>query len=311
MSNGSDTFRIRTIVEEGMIISVGNGNSVLFWHDRWCEIGILKRIFPRLYAISLQKNLLVSQMGEWNEIAWVWNLEWRRALYVWENEEVSRLKHIIEQNGPSSEGEDGVYWKHSGNLCYPIKCITKRINESYTPTLSRPIINIVWKKFIPPRAKLALWLENLERLKTGDLLVEKGIINPQDAACPFCNLEIESNSHILFTCRFAWNVWMEMLGWWGISAVLHNRCNTFSIQWLGLVKKRNCRHFWALILGCGIWSLWYERNRIKFERKSPNLQHFVLSLKFRIGIWAKELLGYTGLAPQNVIYNIDSIVLQV
>ena len=155
MSNGSDTFRIRTIVEEGMIISVGNGNSVLFWHDRWCEIGILKRIFPRLYAISLQQNLLISQMGEWNEIAWVWKLKWRIALYVWENEDVSRLKNIIEQNGPSREGEDGVYWKHSGNLCYPTKCITTKVNESYTPTLPRPIINIVWQKFIPPRAKLA------------------------------------------------------------------------------------------------------------------------------------------------------------
>ena len=46
LSNDSDTSRIRTIIEEGMVISVGNEKSVLFWHDRWCEAGILKRIFP-------------------------------------------------------------------------------------------------------------------------------------------------------------------------------------------------------------------------------------------------------------------------
>ena len=113
---------------------------------------------------------------------------------------------MIVQKGPSRERVDGVYWMQSGNLCYPTKCITAKINESYTPSLSRPIVNIVWQKFFPPRAKLFVWLANLEKLKTGDFLVEKGIINPQEAACPFCSLQIESNSHILFTSKFAWRV---------------------------------------------------------------------------------------------------------
>ncbi|XP_057518489.1 uncharacterized protein LOC130799411 [Amaranthus tricolor] len=291
LNNDSDTSRLRMIIEEGMLISVGIGNSVQFWHDRWCEAGILKRIFPRLFTISLQKNSLISQMGEWNEISWVWNLKWRRVLYEWENEEVRRLKEIIVHKGPNKERKDGVYWKHSGSLCYPTKCITAKINEVYTPFLPRPIVNIVWQKFIPPRAKLSVWLANLEKLKTGDFLVEKGIINPQEAACPFCSLQLESNSHILFTCRFSWSAWMEILKWWGLSTALHNRYNKFSIQWLGLVKNRMCPDFWALILGCVIRSLWYERNQIKFKLKIPNFHNFVYSLKIRIGIWAKEMLG--------------------
>ena len=83
------------------------------------------------------------------------------------------------------------------------------MNESCTPTLPKPIVNIVWHNFTPLRAKLAVWLANLEKLKTGDFLVEKGIISPQEAVCPYCNLEIETNSHILFTCRFAWSSWMK------------------------------------------------------------------------------------------------------
>ena len=100
---------------------------------------------------------------------------------------------------------------------------------------------------------------------------------------------------------------MKILKWWVLSTALHNRCNSFSIQWFGLVKNRKCRDFWALILGCVIWSLWYERNQIKFELKTPNLHNFVYSLKIRIGIWAKEMLGFSGFAPQNVIYNMDYI----
>ena len=109
LSNDTDTTKIRAIIEEGMIVRIGNGESVRFWHDSWCEAEILKRTFPRMFAISLQKNLLVSQMGVWNEKSWAWNLRWRRVLYDWENEEVHRLKHIIAQKRPSRLMEDGIY----------------------------------------------------------------------------------------------------------------------------------------------------------------------------------------------------------
>ena len=81
LSNEHDTAKIRTIVEEGMLLTVGDGNSILFWHDKWCETGILKCIFPRLFSLSSQKDSLIYQMGEWNGKLWNWNLQWRRPLF--------------------------------------------------------------------------------------------------------------------------------------------------------------------------------------------------------------------------------------
>ena len=43
-----------------------------------------------------------------------------------------------------------------------------------------------------PRARLTLWMANLEKLKIGDFLVEKGIINLPEAMCPFLWLGIEN-----------------------------------------------------------------------------------------------------------------------
>ena len=83
LSNESDTAKIRSIIEEGMLVKVGNGNSVRFWHDRWCEAGMLKMAFLRLYSISMQKNFLISQMGNWHEGVWNWHLTWGRNLYDW------------------------------------------------------------------------------------------------------------------------------------------------------------------------------------------------------------------------------------
>ena len=311
ISNDAMTSKIRSTIEEGMIISVGKGSSVRFWHDRWCEAGILKTIFPRLFALSLQQNYFINQMGEWNDNLWTWNITWRRRLYAWEIEEMHTLQHIIEQKRLSSMREDGVYWKYSGVLKYPTKSIAANMYNSYSPSLSKPIVNIIWQKFIPPRAKLLVWLANLEKLKTGDFLVNLGIIEPQQATCPFCNSALETNSHILFSCNFAWNVWMSLVDWWGFSTVLHNRCQDFSTQWLGLMKNRKHRDIWGLIFSCVIWSLWYERNKIKFEMKTPNMHLFVFSVKIRIGIWAKEMLGYKGSAPQNTIYSSGHLLLQL
>ena len=55
LDNDADTSKVRSTIEEGMIITVGNDNSTHFWHDRWCEVGPLKRIFPRLFSLSRQK----------------------------------------------------------------------------------------------------------------------------------------------------------------------------------------------------------------------------------------------------------------
>ena len=110
MNNDLDTVRVRAIIEEGMSLRVGEGSSVRFWHDKWCEAGILKCIFPRLFAISIQRNSQISQIGEWVENSWVWRLQWRRPLYEWELEDVRVLQQIIHHKGPRREEEDGVLW---------------------------------------------------------------------------------------------------------------------------------------------------------------------------------------------------------
>ena len=189
-------------------------------------------------------------------------------------------------------------------MVYPTKIIGSKLFEGREPILPKTVINFVWHSFIPPRAQLSVWLANLERLNTGDFLLEKGIIDSQRAACPFCNSDTESNTHLLLTCNFSWRSWTAILKWWGLSAVLQNRCISFSIQWLGLVKGRKHRRLWGLVLGCVIWSIWYERNKIKFERRPTNQNNFEYSLNIRIGIWAKEILGLT-VMPTHGVY--DSI----
>ena len=204
--------------------------------------------------------------------------------------------------------EDDVIWRQSGNPCYPMKSITESMYEGSTSSLPRPITSFVWQKFIPPRAQLYVWLTNLGKLSTGDFLLEKGIIEPHRALCPFCNLHTESKSHVIFTCDFSWRSWMHMLEWWGLSGTLHNQGIFFTMQWMGLVNHKKRIKLWGLILGCLIWSLWFERNRIKFENASPNINNFVRLTKIRIGIWAKEIGGFSAWSAEDISFNLNSIL---
>ena len=166
------------------------------------------------------------------------DLRWRRSFYDWQKQHLERLHSLIERTTSQRDNRDGVKWRWSNSCIFPNKEIVDKFHESSVPILPKPIINSLWKIKIPPRAQLILWLGNMEKLKTGYSLFEKILIDAQQAMCPFCKLAVKTNSHILFTCQFSWCIWMKILEWWGISRVLQNRCDSFTLAWRGLMLNR-------------------------------------------------------------------------
>jgi len=67
----------------GMLV-LGTGKNVRFWEDKWLERVELRKEFPRLYGLSLNKYNTLNQIGEWFGVSWNWKLDWRRNLFVWE-----------------------------------------------------------------------------------------------------------------------------------------------------------------------------------------------------------------------------------
>ena len=190
---------------------------------QWCDPGPLKEAFPRLFSISTQKNSFIMHMGSWHEGSWVWNLTWRRLLYDWEQEDIVRLTHIIGKIQPIVSSTDGVLWRGSGNTSFHVKSILNKIYESSSPLIPRQSAISIWKSHSPPRAQMTIWLAHLEKLKTGDILMDKGIITPQQALCPFYSLEVETNSHVLFTCTFSnINIYKNIISFQFITCIYLN-----------------------------------------------------------------------------------------
>lgn len=139
-------------------------------------------------------------MGYWQDGSWKWVLSWRRILFEWEIQDFVRLDTIIERKPPHLGASDGISWRGSNFMDYPIKSIVEKVYDHRDPILPPRCIRSLWHVSAPPRARLTLWFAMLGKLKTGDSLVEKGDIELHKAFCPFCRLEVESNSHVLFTC---------------------------------------------------------------------------------------------------------------
>ena len=190
MKTDAVTSKIRTTIEGGMILRVGRGNFILFWHDKWCDLGPLKGAFPRLFSTSTQKNMFIAQMGSWHEGSWAWNLRWRRGLYDWELEDIARLAQIIQHKQPTNDS-DALIWRGSGNSSFHVKSISDKIYKSSSPLIPKQSVASIWQSHTPPRAQLTVWLAHLEKLKTSDILWEKGISNPSRHFAPFAVLMLK------------------------------------------------------------------------------------------------------------------------
>ncbi|GAU36760.1 hypothetical protein TSUD_213250 [Trifolium subterraneum] len=95
---------------ESMVRKVGNGNSTCFWSSLWIGETPLSLVFPRLFSLSNHKTSMVREFSEQHGESWRWSFSWRRELFQWEENLVTRLKEILE-SFDFSLNEDEWIWK--------------------------------------------------------------------------------------------------------------------------------------------------------------------------------------------------------
>ncbi|GAU29809.1 hypothetical protein TSUD_223550 [Trifolium subterraneum] len=85
---------------------IGNGGTTKFWLDVWLGLRPLCVVFPRLFLISTQQDLTILDVGGWEEEVWVWNLQWRRTFFAWEEALIEELNVFLREARLTKE-EDG------------------------------------------------------------------------------------------------------------------------------------------------------------------------------------------------------------
>jgi len=86
---------------------VGDGLAAHFLHDPCCGEVLLGVGFSRLFRLSLQTDGKVGELGVCDGTVWVWNLRWRRPLFVWEDDLLNQLLVVMASHTCVARGTSG------------------------------------------------------------------------------------------------------------------------------------------------------------------------------------------------------------
>ncbi|RZB71032.1 LINE-1 retrotransposable element ORF2 protein [Glycine soja] len=139
---------------------VGDGQSILFWYNKWLGSEPLKDAFPELFAISSQQLVSVGNTGSWRKDQWTWGLTWKRQLNPNEEESLHSLETILVDVHLVAESHDRWKWSlHNSKLftissCYSFAMSLVRNNsifkeeEKDIPKTINQIKHICWAWFM-------------------------------------------------------------------------------------------------------------------------------------------------------------------
>jgi len=162
---------------------VGDGESILFWTDRWLNGGTLAELAPNVFRTvpkRVRKSRTIAQALQ--NRGWVQDI--RGALTVQVLMEYLQVWDLMDGVILQQGVPDQFRWKLSQSGSYSSKTAYA---ACFVGSIRFPPWKRIWKSWAPLRCKFFLWLAIKQRIWTADRLAKRGL--PHHAACPLCDQE--------------------------------------------------------------------------------------------------------------------------
>jgi hypothetical protein len=156
---------------------VGNGQSALFWEDRWVDGRSIKEMAPEVYALVPKRRRKVRTVREaLLDRAWIPDIAGApNALAMWQYVQLwGRLREF-----QLSAGDDRMTWRWTTDGQYTSHSCYEALFQGAITSASW---ELNWKSWAPPRVKFFIWLACLDRCWTGERLARRGL--PHAPRCP-------------------------------------------------------------------------------------------------------------------------------
>ncbi|KAK2654624.1 hypothetical protein Ddye_014480 [Dipteronia dyeriana] len=194
-----ESHRSYKLIQDGFQLVVGSGENVRFWHDvKWNFIP-LKIVFPRIYALAINKDGMVRDFGRFEDSKWKWEVSMRRELFDWEIDQWNCFLVSLESINIWENFQDAVAWSYNPNGMSSFKSFKRHLenNGGANDHFDCPFL---WKGICPPKVEIFLW-----QLLKGKVLV-RGVLNRFGMSkiacldCPLCGRELKSINHLFLQC---------------------------------------------------------------------------------------------------------------
>ncbi|GJY72319.1 hypothetical protein Tco_0476022 [Tanacetum coccineum] len=159
-------------------IQVGNGLRTNFWNEVWIGDNLLCVLFPRIYALEVNKNCSVAEKLQSSVSSSL-----RRSVRGGaENSQLTLLQEYIE-GSILSNMEDRWVWDLNGEGVFCVKDVRNLLDDCFlpkAPTATR------WVKYVPIKLNVFAWKVHLDRLPTRSQLPTSVVVVVSDSSVSDC-----------------------------------------------------------------------------------------------------------------------------
>ena len=141
-----------------------------FWKEKWCGDEPLYESFPSLFAISLAKDVWVSDVWSPDGVGDCWTPLFSRAFNDWEIEMVERFILKIQAFRVQREDEDKVVWTASKSGAFSVKSLYSILEPGGSSLFP---CDSIWGANVPPKVAFFAWEASWGNLNFGATLEER------------------------------------------------------------------------------------------------------------------------------------------
>ncbi|GJS89128.1 RNA-directed DNA polymerase, eukaryota [Tanacetum coccineum] len=239
---------------------IGDGNDMRFWYDIWIGDKSLQDLFPRLFALELDKEVVVA-----DKMKAVVGHSFRRPLRDGsEHQQMEDLNSLLELVS-LSRSHDKWFCDLTGDGEFQVKEVRNFLDNLFLASHFEPTR---WVKYIPIKINVFAWRARRDYLPTRANLNRRGIIL-DSSMCPLCHSSEEDINHVLFRCELAQIIVRRICRWWeldwqGLMSFSDWQCWFSSIRLPSKVKN-----MLEGVFCVAWWSIWGLRNRTIFNETHP------------------------------------------
>ncbi|GJW78286.1 RNA-directed DNA polymerase, eukaryota [Tanacetum coccineum] len=223
--------------------------------------GVIKELFPRMFALELNKNATVSSKLNASSLDNSFRRKARSGIEEMQLNslaEISRMTTLV-------PCEDRYVWTLESDGVFSVASIRKEIDGNRFQDVSLPTR---WVKSVPIKVNIIAWKVKSNALPTRFNISRRGM-DIDSIVCPICNAGVESTNHIFFQCVVVRQIMRKISSWWNID---YSDVNSYEEWRVWLVSIRIQSKLKGVLEGVyyGLWwYMWNFRNKLLFDKKIP------------------------------------------
>ncbi|GJW52675.1 RNA-directed DNA polymerase, eukaryota [Tanacetum coccineum] len=192
-------------VLEFMRLKLGNEDMASFWNDNWSGGGVLKDLYPRLYALENGKS--VNVCTKLSDLSMDYSFR-RKTRGGAEQVQLNALLELVSTVNLVPMGDMWV-WTLESSGEFLVASLRKVIDEKRIPSVCS---KTRWVKYVPIKVNVLAWKIKMDVLLTRLNISRRGI-DIHSISCPICDCGVESLDHLFFRCNLTRQIARKISLW--------------------------------------------------------------------------------------------------